>query len=91
MLCQVGQSLGDCRGVNTWKRKNFSNDIQKPKKAYFLTNKYRRKRKKTILFLIIFFTKWEYQPKECFGPSAYSKENSLETFVLERKLTFIQK
>ena len=24
---------------------------------------------------IIFFTKWEYQPKECFGPSACSKEN----------------
>ena len=34
-----------------------------------------------ILFLIIIFTKWEYQPKECSGPSAHSRENLLEIFV----------
>ena len=33
MLSQVVQSLGDCHGVNTWKRKNLSNEIQKPKKT----------------------------------------------------------
>ena len=33
MLSQVGQSLGDCHGVNTLKRKNFSNEIKKPKKT----------------------------------------------------------
>ena len=82
-MSQVGQSLGDSHGVNTLKRKNFSNEIQKTKKAYFCNrNKYHRKRKKSILFLIIFFTKWEHQPKECSGPSAHSRENLLETFVL---------
>ena len=32
--------------------------------------------------LLIIFTKWEYQPKECFGPSAHSIETLLETCVL---------
>ena len=36
----------------------------------------------TFIFLIIIFTKWEYQPKECSGPSAHSRENLLEIFVL---------
>ena len=35
-----------------------------------------------FIFLIINFTKWEYQPKECSGPSAHSRENLLEIFVL---------
>ena len=33
MLSPVGQSLGDCHGVNTMKRKNFCNEIQKTKKT----------------------------------------------------------
>ena len=39
MLNHVGQSLGDWHGVNTLERKNFSNEIQKPKKAYFFKTK----------------------------------------------------
>ena len=37
-------------------------------------------------FLIIIFIKWEYQPKECSGPSAHSREILLETFVPQKML-----
>ena len=30
---------------------------------------------------IVIFTKWKYQPRECFGPSVHSRESLLETFV----------
>ena len=37
-------------------------------------------------FLIIIFIKWEYQPKECSGPSAHSRDILLETFVPQKML-----
>ena len=44
----------------------------------------------SIFFLIIIFIKWEYQPKECSGPSAHSRDILLETFVPQKMLKKLQ-
>ena len=41
-------------------------------------------------FLIIIFIKWEYQPKECSGPSAHIRDILLETFVPQKMLKKLQ-
>ena len=70
-----GLEIGNMKEMEIWNMKENNYLF-----SYFVERKEIWNKKE--MFLIIIFIKWEYQPKECFGPSAHSEENLLETLSL---------